>query len=60
MPHFLRCALLICAAALTGCASIERLAIPDARAIEASWTRTSGTAEANHDAWSEFLARYAS
>ena len=60
MPHFLRCALLICAAALTGCTSIERLAIPDARAIEASWTRTSGTAEANHYAWSEFLARYAS
>ena len=60
MTHFLRCAFLICAAAVAGCTSIERLAIPDARAIEADWASLSGGAEVNHDTWSEFLARYAS
>lgn len=59
MTPCLRCTLLLCAAAFAGCTSIERLAIPNARTIEADWTASAGAADVSHLAFSEFLARYA-
>ncbi|MEM1143322.1 MAG: DUF547 domain-containing protein [Pseudomonadota bacterium] len=44
---------------LSGCLSIERLAIPKSALLDARYETAGSTQDVDHAAWSDFLARYA-